>query len=304
MPDGPSRTQPWIGLVEAALGDRAVSVRPLHGGCVSQVFAIGLASGATVAAKFDRERSGSLADEAAMLRYLESRSGLPVPRVLAMTDDDRTGCDLLITEFVVSGGTLTPSGEQHAAELLAALHDIGPDAPHERSFGFPRPTPIGGLRQPNEWADSWVEFFAERRLRPMAREAHRAGRIPAGLMNRVDDLCSRLDRWLTEPARPSLLHGDVWSGNVLVAPGGDAVAAFVDPALYFGHAEVELAFITLFGTFGAPFFERYSALRPVAPGLFEERRHLYNLYPLLVHARLFGGGYAESLAATLARFGA
>ena len=93
----------------------------------------------------------------------------------------------------------------------------------------------------------------------------------------------------------------MWTGNILCR--GDRIAGFVDPAVYYGDAEIELAFSTLFGTFGQPFFRRYQELRPLEPGFFEQRRDLYNLYPLLVHVRLFGGSYVDSVDRTLSRFG-
>lgn len=114
-------------------------------------------------------------------------------------------------------------------------------------------------------------------------------------------LAARLEELIGEPARPSLLHGDLWTGNLLVASA--RVVGVVDPAIYHGHPEIELAFGTLFGTFGEPFFRRYREVRGLEPGFLEERRHLYNLYPLLVHVRLFGGGYAGAVERTLARFG-
>jgi fructosamine-3-kinase len=106
---------------------------------------------------------------------------------------------------------------------------------------------------------------------------------------------------LVEPERPSLIHGDVWTTNVLAE--GEQITAFLDPAIYFAHAEIELAFTTLFGTFGPAFYERYHQIRPIGPGFFETRRDLYNLYPLLVHVRLFGGSYVNSVHQILARFG-
>jgi len=106
---------------------------------------------------------------------------------------------------------------------------------------------------------------------------------------------------LPEPERPSLIHGDMWGGNVLCRNG--AVAGFVDPAIYYADAEIELAFSTLFSTFGDAFFSRYRELRDIRPGFFETRVPLYNLYPLLVHVRLFGGGYVAQVERTLTRFG-
>jgi fructosamine-3-kinase len=98
-----------------------------------------------------------------------------------------------------------------------------------------------------------------------------------------------------------LIHGDVWTTNVLAS--GEEITAFLDPAIYFAHSEIELAFTKLFGTFGRSFFDHYHQLRPIEAGFFEERCDLYNLYPLLVHVRLFGGTYVASVERILKRFG-
>lgn len=231
----------------------------------------------------------SLRLEAFMLRFLAEQTSLPVPRVLAEADG------LLVMEYVEGSSKYDETGEVHAAELLADLHGHKADR-----FGFERDTLIGALPQPNPWTGSWLEFFGRHRLVAMARQAADHGRVPVSLVERVERLSGRLDRWLEEPEHPSLLHGDVWSGNVLARLG--RITAFLDPAIYYGHPEVELAFVTLFGCFGEAFFRRYHELRPIRQGFFESRRDLYNLYPLLVHARLFGGSYAASAVSTVERF--
>jgi fructosamine-3-kinase len=203
---------------------------------------------------------------------------------------------LLIMAHVRGQSAFTVEAEENAAELLAALHAI--TAP---MFGLERDTLIGGLPQPNPPTASWLTFFAEYRLLAMGAQAVAAGRLPTAVFTRIEKLAGRLDRWLTEPTQPSLIHGDVWTTNVLAQHG--RVTAFLDPAIYYADPEIELAFITLFGTFGEPFFRRYTALRPLAAGFWEERRDLYNLYPLLVHVRLFGGSYVNSVARILTRFG-
>ncbi len=124
-----------------------------------------------------------------------------------------------------------------------------------------------------------------------------AGRLPSDVHERVQEVAARLDDWLDEPERPSLLHGDVWSGNILT--DGGRVTGFVDPAIYYGHPEVELAFIGLFHTFGDRFFDAYAERRPIGDGFFDVRQHAYNLFPLLVHVRLFGGAYLGELVQTL-----
>jgi len=135
----------------------------------------------------------------------------------------------------------------------------------------------------------------------MTRVALEAGRLPGATMTRIETLARRLDEWIEVPDQPSLIHGDLWGGNVLAKDG--RIAGFVDPAIYYADAEIELAFSTLFSTFGAPFFKCYDEIRPIRDGFFEARRDLYNLYPLLVHVRLFGGGYVGSLEANLRKLG-
>jgi fructosamine-3-kinase len=118
---------------------------------------------------------------------------------------------------------------------------------------------------------------------------------------RLERLAERLGTYLAEPRHPSLLHGDLWTGNVLVR--GQRIAGFVDPAIYCGHPEIELAFTTMFGKFGPAFFEAYEALLPLEPGFHELRSALYKLYPTLVHVRLFGSAYVPPIERTLAHLG-
>jgi fructosamine-3-kinase len=199
-------------------------------------------------------------------------------------------------DFVESGSTGSVDPEVHAADLLAALHWI--TAP---SYGLDFDTLIGGLPQVNTRTHSWLDFFREKRLEAMAEQAFVAGRLPSRTRTRLHHLGENLTRWLEEPEAPSLLHGDVWSGNVLT--GSEGVVAFLDPAIYYGHPEIELAFITMFSTFGDRFFRRYQEHHRISPGFWETRRDLYNIYPLLVHVRLFGGGYLSEVERTLERFG-
>ena len=273
--------------VEAALGEPVSGLRALGGGCVGEVYAAEV-GGQRVVVKAGAPGS-KLDVEGWMLRTLSERSSLPVPGVIH--DEDT----LLIMEFVESGGRVDAGAERHAADLLADLHTITAEG-----FGCDRDTLIGSLHQPNPWTGSWIEFFGEQRLVHMAETARERGALNERDVDAVRDLASRLGLWLDEPEAPSLIHGDVWGGNVLCRNG--RIAAFIDPAVYYAHPEVELAFITLFGTFGEAFFARYAGSRRIREGFFETRRDLYNLYPLLVHAALFGGGYVSGVRSTLRRF--
>jgi fructosamine-3-kinase len=225
-----------------------------------------------------------------MLTYLAEHSTLPVPGVRQVRRD------LLVMDYIDAPNRLDATAEWHGAELVAALHSVAGE-----SFGLERDTVIGGLHQPNGRASDWLAFFRDRRLLYMAGQAREAGRLPPVLMSRLDAFAGQLDRFIDASVEPVLLHGDLWTGNVLVNRG--RVVGFIDPAIYYGDAEMDLAFSTLFGTFNRPFFDRYNEIRPIKPGFFGTRRDIYNLYPLLVHARLFGGTYAASVDAILTRLG-
>ena len=278
------------GGVEAALGERLVSARPMGGGCIGEVYRADLSDGSEVVAKVDREGESHLEREAFMLRYLREKSGLPVPEVYHGSET------LLLMELVEGNSRFSEGAERHAAELLAGLHNIEVDG-----YGFERDTLIGSLNQPNPPSDNWVEFFGEQRLMYLAKVAHDAGRLPAKDLNRVEKLIGKLDDLIGEPNPPALIHGDVWSGNVLAKEG--EITAFLDPAIYQADPEIELAFINMFNSFGEPFFERYREIRGIKDGFFEIRRDLYTLYPLLVHTYFFGGGYLSSVQSILSRFG-
>lgn len=276
--------------VQEAVGSAIHSSHPLSGGCIGDVYHVTLEDKRDVVVKVDNGRHAKLDIEGYMLQYLADQSQLPVPEVLFNSPN------LLIMSYIEGDSHFSGGAEQHAAELLADLHQQ-----KGKAHGLEKATLIGGLHQPNDWTDSWITFFAEQRLLYMAREAVRESRMPKQLYTRIQAFSDRLGDFIQEPAHPALLHGDVWTTNVLAKNG--KITGFIDPAVYYGHPEIELAFVTLFSTFGSSFFERYQALSPIAPGFFEERRDIYNLYPLLVHVRLFGGGYLASVERTISRLG-
>ena len=276
--------------VEVSLGERLKSARPMGGGCIGEVYRVELQDGTPLVAKVDREGESHLDREAYMLRHLREKSDLPVPEVYHGSET------LLLMEFVEGSSRFSEGAERHAAELLAALHGITADA-----YGHERNTLIGSLDQPNPWTGSWTEFFRDQRLLYVARVAYDAGRLPVEEVRRLERLSERLDEIIEQPNPPALIHGDVWSANVLARD--DRITAFLDPALYYADPEIELAFIGLFDSFGAAFFERYNEIRGIDKRFYETRRDLYSLYPLLVHVYFFGGGYLGSVRNTLGRFG-
>jgi len=278
--------------IETALGVGVTVLAPMPVGFGLAGYKVELADGRSLALKL-REGSAraDLELEAYMLGELARHSDLPVPAVHIAEPD------LLVMDFIDNdAGGITPQVERHAAELIASLH-----ATPRPAFGYERDTLIGPLPQPNPCSERWIPLFRDQRLLATARRADAEGRLPARLLTRLERLAERLPDYLTEPRHPSLLHGDLWTGNVLVRD--DRIAGFVDPAIYWGHPEIELAFTTMFGTFGETFFEAYEALLPLEPGFYELRSALYKLYPTLVHVRLFGSAYLPPIEQTLKRVG-
>jgi fructosamine-3-kinase len=278
-----------VGRKDRVLGQTVVRRMSLHGGCIADVAMVELANGAIVVEKRRRgvRAAGDLELEAWMLDYLARESRLPVPEVLLASADQ-----LVLSYVPHEAGNPAKSAQIDAARQLAALHDVT-----QVRFGLERDTLIGPLAQANALSSSWVDFFREHRLLGMTAIAAASGRLPSDFVRRLERLAAKLDSLLAPPEAASLLHGDLWAGNLLF--GRDRVAAFIDPAIYYGHPEVELAYTTLFGGFGERFYAAYAEARGIAPGFFRDRADLYNLYPLLVHAELFGSGYLAPIDRTL-----
>lgn len=272
--------------VEKHIRQRIASISPLSAANTAQIYRVVTESKTPFVAKVAEK---GMDVEAWMLAYLKEKTNLPVPSVFYSNDH------VIIMQFISAHHSLNAAGEKNAAEALAALHAI-----HADSYGFERDTLISSLLQPNKQSKSWVEFFSQQRLLYMAGEALKEGKVDKDFMKKLEKLISKLDTYIKAPAKPSLIHGDVWGGNILA--GNGAVAAFLDPAIYFADPEIELAFIRLLNTFGDIFFHRYNEINPIQPGFFEERADIYSLYPLLVHTRLFGISYARKALRILDKF--
>ena len=276
--------------IENITGQKIKAIRPLSGGMIGEVYRVDFVDGQSLVAKVTKGAEATLDIEGRMLKYLSENSDLPVPEVI---HSEKT---LLILSYIENSGGISHSVQADAAHHLANLHQVKGE-----QFGLEFDTLIGSLHQPNPQYDSWIDFFREQRLLYMADVAYKAGRLPEKLRQRIDKFALDLEKFLIEPDAPSLIHGDMWGGNVLALNA--KIAGFVDPAIYYAHPEIELAFSTLFGTFGQAFFDIYQVMNPIETGFFTERRDVYNLYPLLVHARLFGGGYTSQVDSILKRLG-
>ncbi|MDQ7994771.1 MAG: fructosamine kinase family protein [Luteibacter sp.] len=273
------------------LGERPARLHTLSGGDIARSVRVERQDGSHVMAKFRRPGQVALTLEASMLDDLRA-AGLPVPETLAVDDD------ALVLAWVDGGGRGFDDEVQRAAgRAIATMHA----QPVGDEFGYGHDTVMGSIPQPNAFGRDWIAFYRDRRLLYMAGLADDAGELPSAFRHRIDAVARRLGEWIDPAVQPSLVHGDLWGGNMLATAQGGA--CFIDPAIYRGDGEVDLALATLFGSVGPAFFEGYSEIRPLERGFMTTRRHLYQLYPLLMHVRLFGGSYHAPLDSTLGKLG-
>ncbi|WP_244930518.1 fructosamine kinase family protein [Nocardioides sp. W7] len=274
---------------EALLGSAVVATAPVAGGDVATATKLRLSDGSTALMKtLNNAPPTFFATEARGLRWLaEVEGGLAVPEVLAVD------AECLILRWVEPGRN---SGDAAAGlgRALAATHAAG--AP---SYGLDEDGFIGRLPLPNRTADTWAEFYAVRRVLPYLKLARDRGAVTDRDAARIESVVGRLPALLPEEP-PARLHGDLWNGNVLW--GTDGRVSVIDPAAYAGHREVDLAMLALFGL---PHLQRvldaYAEVAPLADG-WADRVGLHQLFPLLVHACLFGGGYGARAAEAAARY--
>ena len=217
--------------------------------------------------------------EADGINLLYNTNTVPVPKVIGSGEIKGIGYFLMdfIHEGVSSHNTWV-----NFAENLFHLHQVSNFA-----FGLDYNNYIGTLTQENEYHEDWVGFFIEKRLYPQFRIALDNLKLTLTHEQKFSKLCDKIPSILTND-KPSLLHGDLWSGNVMVNQSSEV--AIYDPAIYFGHHEMEIAYTRLFGTFREEFYTTYFSLANTPKG-FYEREQVYNLYPMLVHLNLFGEGY-------------
>lgn len=253
----------------------------VSGGCINATVRGRTASGRPIFVKSHASPPpGMFRAEAAGLSALRAvPDGPRAPEVLAVSDG------ALVLEWIERDRPSRGYWERFG-RALAALHRNGTRA----TYGNEVDNYIGSTPQPNPETDDWIPFFRDHRLGYQRRLLRKRGRCPAALDRALDALMERLDELLTLPAeRPALLHGDLWGGNAMCGPGGEPVV--IDPACYYGVREADLAMTELFGGFDGRMLAAYDEAFPLAPG-YPERRDLYNLYHVLNHANLFGGGYA------------
>lgn len=267
-----------------------VQLKGIGGGCIADARVATFADGSSVFVKSVAGSPGMFEREAEGLRALSCAAAIRIPDVLAVGDE------ALVLEMIHEAPKKDGFFESFGRNF-AKLHDHrGP------SFGFPHDNFIGSTPQCNAPMDGsgWPEFFLERRLRFQARlAADRAhGHEIEHLLDRAEGRMTELLGAATE--LPSILHGDLWSGNFIVDDRGEA--CLIDPAVYYGHREADLAMTRLFGGFGSAFYAAYDEASPLAPG-HQDRLPIYQLYHLLNHLNLFGSAYYAQCIRILHTYG-
>jgi fructosamine-3-kinase len=269
--------------VADALGRRVTSSRAVAGGDINQAFAVTLEGGARVFVKTHPSAPRTMFPaEARGLAWLRESATLRVPQVLAVSATEGRGPCFLVLEHV-EPGRRDPAFDEKLGRGLAALHRFG--APH---FGLDHDNFIGSLEQANGRRAAWADFYRDLRLEPLVARATERGLFGVQLRREFERLLERLDSLVGPAEPPARLHGDLWGGNLHVDERGQP--CLIDPAVYGGHREIDLAMMRLFGGFGPGVFDAYEEAWPLAAG-HERRVPLYQLYPLLVHVNLFGSGY-------------
>jgi fructosamine-3-kinase len=265
--------------VEQLLGQAVVATTPVAGGDICTSTRVRLSSGTSVLVK---TRANAPADffatEGEGLRWLAEPGVVGVPEVLAVEED------CLVMDWIEPARP-TPESAADLGRALARLHASGTD-----EFGATHDGYIGSLPLPNKTASTWAEFYAVRRILPYLKLASDRGHVGRADVLAIEGLVGRITDLAGPVEPPARIHGDLWSGNVVWSPTG---AHLIDPAAHGGHRETDLAMLALFGL---PHLQRlldaYQEEAPLAEG-WELRQPLHQLFPLLVHAALFGGHYGQ-----------
>lgn len=274
--------------IEDHFNEKVINFKSQSGGDINDAAIITLETEAIYFLKWNTNASTSMFHtEAKGLKLLsDAKTSLLIPKTLL------SGNDFLLLSVIETGTKTTNSDLEFGIEL-AKLHQCSAS-----QFGLDHDNFIGKLPQSNTTHTNWADFFITERIEPQIKMGVDSGKFSPELIQKVDKIHSVIQSSFPEEA-PALLHGDIWSGNYMYSV--DGAVSIYDPAVYFGHREMDISMTRLFGGFSDQFYEGYNSAFPLAED-FEQRVSIYNLYPVLVHVNLFGGGYIQQAKRILDRF--
>lgn len=257
----------------------------ISGGCINSCYLLNLSNNLKVFVKINSlDFFGMFEAEALGLQHLHCDSGT---RTVKVYDTVEVGEKQFLFLEYIQQSVKKNSFYKDFGISLAMLHN----SKSSDSYGFLKHNFIGSTIQKNTNMDSWINFFKTNRLLFQVYLAQQNNYADTSLVRDVEKLCDKLPDLLPEPDKPYLIHGDLWSGNYITDEKGNAV--LIDPAVYYGHYEAELAMTELFGTLPDIFYSAYSEVLPIEKS-YHQRKDLYNLYHMLNHLNIFGSSYYSS----------
>ena len=280
--------KPINNIILSHFGEKPKQISILNGGDINQVFkvelynqnlVIKLNNSKELPQLFEKEKKG-------LELLYQSNFIIPKPHLNGTYEK----YDYLIMDYIETGTNLNWNV---FGEKLAQLHQL-----ERKNFGLDHNNYIGSLTQVNDQCNEWIEFYTNHRLLALTAKARDQGLFERKHCLWIEKLCQKLDE-LIPTCNPSLIHGDLWSGNLLADKSGQPV--LIDPAVYYGHPEMDWAMLSLFGSYPEEAMKSYLNIANLEVG-FEHRKEIHQLYPLLVHLLIFGIGYRQSILSVLKKF--
>ena len=284
----PLGLNPINNIIISHFGEKPKQISILNGGDINQVFKVELSTQTLVLKLNNSKDLPQLFEKEKKGLELLSQSNFIIPK--AHLYGTYKSYDFLIIDYIETGRNLNWGD---FGEKLAQLHQI-----EGKHFGLDHDNYIGSLTQINEQCNEWIEFYSNHRLLALTAKARDQGLFERKHCLWIEKLCQKLDK-LIPTCYPSLIHGDLWSGNLLTDKSGQPV--LIDPAVYYGHPEMDWAMLSLFGNYPEEAMRSYLNISNLEVG-FEHRKEIHQLYPLLVHLLIFGIGYRQSILSVLKKF--
>ncbi len=293
-------------LIESHMGSVVMTAEPMKGGWTTDTRRVVLRNGKIYVAKIST--SNSVSSESMMLDKL--RPVLNTPEILLAEDDIllmeylehnhqprilHAEPGLVLMDKLKPDDVLSPAAEADAGRKIARLHS----SMRGKYFGYDAHTMFAGVELDNTPTTDWYDFFTQRRLLPMAEAAVKSKNLNKRFMTPLEKICTNIKNYIKAPKFPSLLHGDLWRANMLYS--NSHLVGVIDPAIYYGHHEVDLAMLLLFNPVGEPFFEAYSNQFPIDEDFFKTPILVYQLYGYLTHCRIYGPTYQKNVERWMAR---